>query len=839
MRRWQLLSSFFKQLWHYKSLFIGPLIVFLSIKMSWFVSIDRLYYDFLVKKAPLPPADNILAITIDDASLMKIGSWPWPRSIHAELIKQLTKASPKAIVFDVLFSEPTLEQEDQQLIEAVKHSGKVYLPIYISTLAYQKQLVERLPLPLLSENAAGLGHIHYVIDSDGISRSVFLKEGLKEAFWPHIALAVKQRITPGFSVPGIRPDFEEKGLPIQRDYLNLLPFLPAENIPSVSYIEVLAGLVPDEVLKNKVIFIGASAAGLGDFVITPTSGLEKRVPGVLFNASAFHALDKDLFIKPMPQNQIMTISLLVSVLALLLGVWLAGIPLFLNCVFIAAALIFTSTYLFLFQHIWLPPMAGVIATLMAYPVWSLLKTGQAMHFLQQELRRLEFSAPELSSYTEKDLYKTLDAVQQQGFIKSWQVGEEAERLYRSNFLSVELQYKVLTINEKSIALIWQSELPENDIRKYMQALLAKFDRPEKEAHYSWEIISATIAKIKSANKTAQSFYDFAQQSLAKLHTPLIISERSGRVLFINQAAVDLFKVSVGFIQYLLNEKTDFSEADSNQFLNDLLLYGKSQERELQTIDGQNFILNADMDSFEEVGEVALFVFVNITHLRALEKSRSEALHLLSHDLRSPLVSALAVIEKSDDKNKAAFVDIKAHISRSLNYAEDFLNVAKAESLQQEQFYECDIHALVEQAIAQITPQLKIKKQTLDFDYSEHDFWVSGNPDLLERMIVNLLSNANKYSNTNTKITVSLELDENTLILRIQDQGIGMDEQGLNQLFDSFYRGDGKSVNQQGGIGLGMRLVATVIDRHQGSIEVESEPGKGTLFSIYLPAVAVD
>ena len=105
---------------------------------------------------------------------------------------------------------------------------------------------------------------------------------------------------------------------------------------------------------------------------------------------------------------------------------------------------------------------------------------------------------------------------------------------------------------------------------------------------------------------------------------------------------------------------------------------------------------------------------------------------------------------------------------------------------------------------------------------------------LTNIIYNLLDNANKYSPDAPQIHIRTENISTGVILKISDQGIGMDKEYIEKIFDKFYRVSTGNVHDVKGFGLGLSYVKSVIDMHHGNISVKSEPGKGSTFKVYLP-----
>jgi len=106
--------------------------------------------------------------------------------------------------------------------------------------------------------------------------------------------------------------------------------------------------------------------------------------------------------------------------------------------------------------------------------------------------------------------------------------------------------------------------------------------------------------------------------------------------------------------------------------------------------------------------------------------------------------------------------------------------------------------------------------------------------LFEQALVNLLDNAVAYSPENEKVTISVEQEKKEFIVNITDQGIGIAQKHLPRLFERFYRVDKARSRKHGGTGLGLAIVKHIAQAHGGKVTVESQPGRGSIFSIHLP-----
>ena len=176
---------------------ITSMIAVLASMFNWFSSIDTAYYDFILKKNLLDYPDDVIVVAIDEASIERLGAWPWDRSYHAQLLARIQQAD--AVVFDLIFAEPQLDRvteggeaasADQQFAKALKESGNVVLPVFIEEIRSRGELREVMPIPQYSDAAANLGHAHVDYSDNGVARGLYLREGLGRPYWPHLSLAL-------------------------------------------------------------------------------------------------------------------------------------------------------------------------------------------------------------------------------------------------------------------------------------------------------------------------------------------------------------------------------------------------------------------------------------------------------------------------------------------------------------------------------------------------------------------------------------------------------------------------------------------------------------------------
>jgi len=230
-------------------------------------------------------------------------------------------------------------------------------------------------------------------------------------------------------------------------------------------------------------------------------------------------------------------------------------------------------------------------------------------------------------------------------------------------------------------------------------------------------------------------------------------------------------------------------------------------------------------------------------VKQINKMKSEFISAVSHELRTPLTSikgyaSLLITGKLGavpDAVKERLEKINAHSDNLVKMINNLLDIARIESGRVEMKMEkCDIATIIETARDLLTPQMKEKNLQWKTDIA------AGVPQLLldrhqaERIFINLVGNAIKFTPEKGTITIRVRHDPQAATIEVSDTGIGVSQEDLNKLFDEFYRVD-NAINQNvKGTGLGLSLVKKIVDAHKGKIWVTSELNRGTTFHFTLP-----
>jgi CHASE2 domain-containing sensor protein len=355
--------------------------------------VDTLLYDLGQRLHTRPPPADLVIVAIDEDSLSKLGRWPWSRRLHAALIDRLKADGARVIGLDLVFAEPDASDQpaDALLAEALRRAGNVVLPVLLENSRANGQLLETLPLPHLLEHAAALGRVHAELDQDGIARSIFLWEGVGAPVWPHFAqavLAAAGQLPPSL---GRKPSAAADARPyaLVREAQRRISFLgPPGHVRTLSYAQALTGEFAHGTFRDKIVLVGATAAGMGDLLPTPVSGLRQPMPGVEFHANVLESMRRGQLVREVPASAALVAAALLALPPLLwlprlspLGGLLASGAWF---VFVAAA----AVALPVIARVWMPPAGALLGILLAYPVWSWRRLESAGRFLDHELKRL-------------------------------------------------------------------------------------------------------------------------------------------------------------------------------------------------------------------------------------------------------------------------------------------------------------------------------------------------------------------------------------------------------------------------------------------------------------------
>src|ERR1035438_8039190 len=369
--------------------------------------IGRYTRDWLVRaRGPLPVPDEIAIVAIDESSMALFGRFPWSRQVIARTIDALAAARPKVIALDVLFTDPTTQEDDDNLARSIGRAGNVVVAAQLTDSPVHGGPSRWLrPLPAIERAAAGVGHVNAQTETDGIVRQVAIRladddgrsyrampveavrnadgtseEGITDEQSALLLGARTIRLDTATPPVAIIPSASTQVLHGGRMTIDFIG--PAGSFGPVTYSlsDVVAGRVPAEKLRGKFVLIGATAASLGDRVASPfvryTDARADQhgalMPGVEVLANAIHVILSSRYYTVPSDAAAFLWGATVALLTLLLLEWAQGGREFLRQLGVLVgmgALVVAASYLAFLKLLLYPPM---VACLVAFACAGLL-----------------------------------------------------------------------------------------------------------------------------------------------------------------------------------------------------------------------------------------------------------------------------------------------------------------------------------------------------------------------------------------------------------------------------------------------------------------------------------
>lgn len=354
-----------------------------------------------------------------------------------------------------------------------------------------------------------------------------------------------------------------------------------------------------------------------------------------------------------------------------------------------------------------------------------------------------------------------------------------------------------------------------------------------------DTLNTVAARLGSQLRTITQQASEQRAILASMSECVIALDKEDRIMLLNPAAEHLLGMTLDQVKGKTIQETVRNPA-LQRFVGQSRADGPAVESEIVFHGAGDRIMQAVgaglLDSEgNRIG--ALVVLNDVTRIRRLENVRRDFVANVSHELKTPITSIRGFIETLrngvDDPRKAhEFLGIvEKQAARLQSIVDDLLMLSEIEQVEIPMQPTC-ASDIVRSAVA--VCRTKADENNVELTHAvEQDIIVRGNGRLLEQAVVNLLDNAIKYS-PGGKVSVSVGRADKEAVIRVVDNGCGIEQQHLARLFERFYRVDKGRSRNLGGTGLGLAIVKHIAQAHGGRVEVESEPGKGSIFSFYLP-----
>jgi len=735
---------------------------------------------------------NVALVLIDDASLNRYGRWPWKRSLLARVVRAAAAEQPRALGLDILLSEPGDDAEDRELANALKTAGNIVLVSKINNSQQGRLWVD--PLPIFARSAVAIGHAQAALGPDSICRSVPVRElsldGPRWAFSLEIA-----RVARGVSLTddGGNIRFGAKTIPTTGE--SLAPqtagvetesprFLlvdyrgqiegsdSAPPFTVVSVIDLLEGRAGPR-LHGKAVLIGFGSTEIGDRVPTPVSG-RIPMPGV-----EIHANITDAVLAGRGLRALGTISQILLLLVFTLSStwvvlrWPVGRGL-LALGTLLAGMLAGGYFLFARAHLLIELGPFLCAGILAAPAAQL----QNLFFLDRDI-----------SERLRDIQRAL---------RSATPG-------RAGNLSA--------------ALRTQPASPAGDLH--------------------WK-----IHLLRELQTELGSLYAFDETLLEAMQEGLAVFAPEGRLVFHNPAWRSFcvrqnWNPSAGLDEFLAALR-DSRWQNLSESLADP---GARLDTEIHLGEGLFQLRAMPLSSGAQPGSPSLILLV-VTDLTARlerDRSRAEALAFVTHELRTPLVSIQGFAEyllryPEQAAGSEAASTIFRESGRLVAMINTYLDVLRLEAGSQPlRHVSFDAADALKQVKRLLNPLAQAAGITVKTEIAPDLPALYGDSPLITGALVNLLSNALKYSPRGSEIRLCAVGDGNMIVLEVWNTGPVIPARDLQRLFEPFYRRR-EDEEAAPGWGLGLAFVKRIAEQHGGQIEASSDSRSGTCFRLRLPVM---
>lgn len=348
----------------------------------------------------------------------------------------------------------------------------------------------------------------------------------------------------------------------------------------------------------------------------------------------------------------------------------------------------------------------------------------------------------------------------------------------------------------------------------------------------------------------------AQKDIIAKHLEQIKIERDTIGLILENMREGLLILDSEKNILVINKKaTEFlsSNLNSSMGLNDKnILYVTREEKLIDSI--ENSYKGKSYSDSIEVGDKIIKYYVNPVYIgdeisgsivllidetkrQRLEKIREEFSANVSHELKTPLTSICGFAEllKNDmvavDDQKEIINSIYSESNRLLDLIDEIIRISSLESSVTVKKEDVNLREIADELAYQFRDKAEKKNVRIIVNGNEK---LMANNTMMWELLSNLLDNAIKYNKEDGSVKIDMSRDTDNVILSVEDTGIGIDNKDLDRVFERFYRVDKSRSKKSGGTGLGLSIVKHIIKNHDGNLKVESELGKGTKITVYLP-----
>jgi signal transduction histidine kinase len=576
--------------------------------------------------------------------------------------------------------------------------------------------------------------------------------------------------------------------------------------PLVSAWQVLIGQVDPERFSDRIVMIGVTAEGLGDDWTTPVSTSGRRMSGIEVHANAIESIHSGLSVREVPGWIVLIGLAAVFILLRWVDRRFEGMRFYLVALATVPAAVAASAILMSAGY-WLPFPTFLLGVGCVVPTLGVRKLVNVNRDLDQKISRLSV----------------------------WGGEPLADDLALAGLRSqIDADIIDADIKDARLRLRWRGVLEscerERDGRaRRRDGLLAK-----RRHNAGWK-----LEAVDFFSEQLHRFVTFNDAVLAGIEDVVIVADPAGQVVYQNTAAEKLRGFSISpppmwdYLSSLLDRR-DLKET----FIRVVALSETVRVEKVASEGGSRYYALA-IRPIPRIGAVATLVDVTAQH--ELDRAKNDMVSLVSHELRTPLTSIrgygsmlarYGLVEEKGQEFLQAILDESARLNELI---QSFLDVAAIESgTQKLEPTEFGTATLIDDVLSGLRPVAEPKAITLAKAVAADAGTILADRVLIFQAIVNLVSNAIKYSPPGTAVTVELERAAGQVRFRVVDQGHGIPGEDLRRVFEKFYRRSNDETRSEPGFGLGLSLVRQIAEQHGGGVGVDSAVGAGSVFTFWVP-----
>ncbi|MCG2714695.1 MAG: cell wall metabolism sensor histidine kinase WalK [Candidatus Marinimicrobia bacterium] len=345
-----------------------------------------------------------------------------------------------------------------------------------------------------------------------------------------------------------------------------------------------------------------------------------------------------------------------------------------------------------------------------------------------------------------------------------------------------------------------------------------------------ETFNMMTRKLKDSFEEISLQRDQLKTIISSVHSGLFVIDKDDRVILHNDSFKNISKTEEIAKKHYWEVLRD---PDLLNLIKNVRQSGNDTTSEIN-IGSKTYLCSV---SHIPANEEIVIIFHDISEIMRLQQLKKDFIVNISHELRTPLTAIKGFVETLEDdfipENKRYLEIIERHTDRLINIVNDLLLLAEIEDNSQLQIEEVNIAQMQTDLIKLFAEKTDTKNLQLEWEIADELSTISCDPFKLEQVLINLLDNAVKYTDKG-KIKIRFSQISNNTLIEIEDTGIGISKKHLSRIFERFYTVDKSHSRQLGGTGLGLSIAKHIVLLHNGRIDVESTPGTGTTFSIWLP-----